>query len=265
MLLDRQIQRILRAVGDNIPPDGKRDYFRLHRHRFHMLLAAIPVDAGSRVLEIGVNPGLFTEALVRAGYRVSGTDLFPEHRADLWRRLGVEVRRWNIDSEPAPYPPESFDLIFFSEVIEHLANPPVDALATIGDLLVPGGYLILTTPNQFYLKSRLRTLGDIVLLRPFEHDDEFERWAALKDEARYYTHSRLYTMRQLVWMLERAGLAVERKVYGDAWERVGLEPERLLRAPHRWLVKAALWGATRALAPARSMLLVVARKPLVTE
>jgi SAM-dependent methyltransferase len=261
VLLDRQIAKILRAVGDNIPPEGKRDYFRLHRHRFHMLLGAIPLGAGSRALEIGVNPGLFTEALVRAGYRVSGTDLFPEHRAELWRRLGVEVRRWNIDTEPAPYAPGSFDLVFFSEVIEHLANPPVDALASIAELLAPGGYLILSTPNQFYLKSRLRTLGDVLLLRPFEHDDEFEKWASLKDEARYYTHSRLFSMRQLAWMLHQAGLTVERTVYGDAWERVGVEPGRLVRAPHRWAVKAALWGVTRAIPPARSMLLVVARKP----
>ncbi|MEN9934658.1 MAG: hypothetical protein RLZZ387_1237 [Chloroflexota bacterium] len=261
MLLDRQINRILRAVGDAIPPEGKRDYFRLHRHRFHMLLASIPLGAGARALEIGVNPGLFTEALVRAGYKVSGTDLFPEHRAELWRRLGVEVRRWNIDTEPPPYEDGRFDLIFFSEVIEHLANPPVDALATIGAMLAPGGYLVLTTPNQFYLKSRLRTLFDILLLRPFEHDDEFERWASLKAEARYYTHSRLFSMRQLTWMLERAGLTVERTVYGDPWERVGAEPSRLLRAPHRWLVKALLWATTRAVPPARSMLLVVARRP----
>ncbi|HWQ15227.1 MAG TPA: class I SAM-dependent methyltransferase [Roseiflexaceae bacterium] len=261
MLLDRQIRRLLRAVGEGIPPEGKRDYFRLHRHRFHMLLAAIPPGAGGRALEIGANPGLFTEALVRAGYRVSATDLFPEHRADLWRRLGVEVRRWNMDTEPAPFPPASFDVVFLSEVIEHLANPPLDALAAIRELLAPGGYLILSTPNQFYLKSRLRTLADILLMRPFEHDDEFERWAMLRSEARYYTHSRLYTMRQLAWLLERAGLGVERQVYADAWERVGLEPLRLLRAPHRWLAKALLWGITRAIPPARSMLLVVARRP----
>jgi SAM-dependent methyltransferase len=261
VLLDRQIARVVRSVGDSIPLDGKRDYFRLHRHRFHALLAAIPLGAGSRALEIGVNPGIFTQMLVRAGYRVSGTDLFPDHRADLWRRLGVEVRRWNIDSEPAPYPPDSFELIFFSEVIEHLANPPVEALVTIGKLLAPGGYLILSTPNQFYLKSRLRTLADILLLRPFEHDDEFRRWASLKAEARYYTHARLFSMRQLAWMLNQAGLAVEREIYHDAWERVGLEPGRLLRAPHRWLAKALIWFAVRAAPPARSMLLVVAQRP----
>jgi SAM-dependent methyltransferase len=192
-------QRTLRRCGD-IPSCSDR---------FAMILAALPTDAGNRALEIGVNPGLFTQALVRAGYRVSGTDLFPEHRASLWRDLGVDVRRWNIDTEPPPYPPASFDLIIFSEVIEHLVNPPLDALAAMRELLVPGGYLLISTPNQFYLKSRLRVLADILLLRPFEHDDEFRRWASLKAEARYYTHSRLYSMEQLCWMLDQAGFIVK--------------------------------------------------------
>ncbi|MCS6839913.1 MAG: class I SAM-dependent methyltransferase [Roseiflexus sp.] len=261
MIVRHRINRILADVEAAIPPDGKRDYFRLHRNRFAMLLAAIPLDAGRRVLEIGVNPGLFTQALVRAGYQVCGTDLFPAHRAELWHRLGVDVRRWNIDTEPPPYSPESFDLIIFSEVIEHLSNPPIDALATIRDLLVPGGYLLISTPNQFYLKSRLRVLADVLLMRPFERDDEFQRWAQLKAEERYYTHSRLYSMRQLCWMLDQAGLVVRRRVYGDPWERVGLEWSRLLRYPHRWLAKALLWGVTRAIPPARSMLLVVAQRP----
>ncbi|NWG22370.1 MAG: class I SAM-dependent methyltransferase [Chloroflexi bacterium] len=257
----RHINRIIADIGASIPLDGKRDYFRLHQSRFADLLAAIPPDAGGRALEIGVNPGLFTQILVRAGYHVRGTDLFPEHRAELWRSLGVEVRRWNIDTEPPPYPPASFDLVFFSEVIEHLANPPIDALATIRELLVPGGYLVLSTPNQFYLKSRLRTMMDIILLRPFEHDEEFRRWAGLKAEARYYTHSRLYSMRQLCWMLEQSGFAIIRRRYCDPWERVGLEWHRLPRYPHRWLTKALLWSVTRAIPPARSMLLVVARRP----
>ena len=261
VIVRSHINRILADVGAAIPPDGKHDYFRLHRERFAMLLAALPMDAGNRALEIGVNPGLFTQALVRAGYRVSGTDLFPEHRASLWRDLGVEVRRWNIDTEPPPYPPSSFDLIIFSEVIEHLANPPLDALAAMRELLVPGGYLLISTPNQFYLKSRLRVLADILLLRPFEHNDEFRRWASLKAEARYYTHSRLYSMEQLCWMLDQAGFVIKQRIYGDPWERVGLEWQRLLRHPHRWLVKALLWSVTRAIPPARSMLLVVAQRP----
>ena len=63
MIVRNHINRILADVGAAIPPDGKRDYFRLHRDRFAMILAALPTDAGNRALEIGVNPGLFTQAL----------------------------------------------------------------------------------------------------------------------------------------------------------------------------------------------------------
>ncbi len=262
MHIPNTIHALVANFAANLPPAAKRDYFRLHRYRFEALLAAVPPGSGKRVLEIGVNPGLCTELLVQAGYTVSGTDLFPEHRAELWQRLGVEVRRWNIDQEACPYPEASFDLICFSEVIEHLANPPIDALAEIGSRLVPGGYLILTTPNQFYLKSRLRTLADIVLWRPFDHNGEFKRWAGLKSEARYYTHSRLFSMWQLRWMAEQAGLRVAQTAFCDPWERVGLEPERILRHPLRWSVKAAISLATRVLPMSRSMLLLVAQRPI---
>ncbi|MGB9750905.1 hypothetical protein [Roseiflexus castenholzii] len=45
MIVRRHINHILADVEAAIPPDGKRDYFRLHRDRFAMLLAAIPPDA----------------------------------------------------------------------------------------------------------------------------------------------------------------------------------------------------------------------------
>jgi SAM-dependent methyltransferase len=262
VMIPPDIKALVDTFAANLPPDAKRDYFRLHRYRFEALLAAIPPTPHQRrVLEIGMNPGLCTELLVRAGHKVSGTDLFPEHRPELWERLGVEARRWNIDSEECPYPHESFDIIYFSEVIEHLANPPVEALADIGARLVPGGYLVITTPNQHYLKSRMRTLADILLWRSFEHNAEFIRWAKLRSEARYYTHSRLFSMWQLRWMAEQAGLRVARSAFCDPWERVGLERDRILRHPLRWGVKAAISAATRAIPPARSMLLLVAQRP----
>jgi SAM-dependent methyltransferase len=246
-------------------PDHKVEYYRYHKVRFSAMLTTLLQlsDTNKRVLEIGVNPGQFTEMLVNAGFRVSGTDLFPEHRAEVWKRLGVEVQRWNIDNEAPPYPAGSFDMIVFSEVIEHLANPPLEALETFFELLVPGGYLVISTPNQFYFKSRMRTLFDVVLMQPFDHDDEFQRWALLRRDARYYTHSRLFSMAQLAWLGEQSGFAVQRREYVAAYEPVGIEASRLMRAPHRWLAKALILLVTAIIPASRSMLLITLQRPVV--
>ncbi len=251
---------IVEAYGRTIPPEGKPEYFRLHRHRFRSLLAALP-PAPARVLEIGTTPGQFTTILRQAGYRVDGVDLFPEQRAELWRALEVEVRFCNLDEQALPYPDDQFDAVVFSEVIEHLAGSPLPALTEMARVLRPGGRLVLTTPNQHYLKSRLKTLFDVLLGRPFEPFAEFQRAMRLEGPQRYYNHSRLYTMEELRWLVEQSGLRVGLARYGDAWERVGIEPGRVLRHPLRVAAKAGLWLLTSAAPPTRSMLMVVGVKP----
>src|SRR5262245_18946764 len=252
---------IVESYGRTIPPDGKPEYFRLHRHRFQALLAALPT-APAHVLEIGTTPDQFTAILCHAGYEVAGVDLFPEQRAELWRALGVEVRFCNLDEQPLPYEAGLFDAVVFSEVIEHLAGSPLPAVREMARVLRPGGRLVITTPNQFYIKSRLRTLADILLGRPFEPFQEFMRAMRLEGPQRYYNHSRLYTLRELRWLIEQGGLQVALARCSDAWEQVGVEPGRLLRHPLRVAAKSALWLLTSAVPAWRSMLLVAGVKPV---
>ena len=167
----------------------------------------------------------------------------------------------NLDEQTLPYPDSSFDVVVFSEVIEHLTASPLHALREMARVLRPGGRLIVSTPNQHYLKSRMRTLADVLLARPFEPFGDFQRSMRLTGAQRYYNHSRLYTMRELCWLLEEASLVVVRTRFDDAWERVGVDADRIRRHPARVVAKAALIALGHILPGARSMLLVIGRRP----
>jgi len=75
----------------------------------------------------------------------------------LMELAGQKVDVVNLDHDALPYPDESFDLITFTEVIEHVENHRA-VLRDIQRVLKPGGLLLITTPNILNLKSRLRLL-----------------------------------------------------------------------------------------------------------
>ena len=251
--LFRQLERFAQA-------DGKEAYYRLHRHRYAAILDALKAAPGARVLEVGVNPGQFTQLLVGRGYRVSGVDLNPEPRQSLWDKLNVDVRQAHLEHDPLPFPDGSFDWLVFSEVIEHLVYSPLPVLREFRRVLAPGGQLLITTPNELYFKSRARAIARMLLWQSLATRDEFRHQMRLEGDARYTTHSRIYTMGELSWLVAEAGFAVRERRYVAPWEQVGLEAPRLRRAPHRVLAKAFLAGLTAALPPTRSMLLVVGQR-----
>jgi SAM-dependent methyltransferase len=214
---------IFRTVEQNAQADGKAAYFRLHRYRYAALLAALkPVPAGSHILEVGVTPGQCTQLLVESGYHVSGVDLNPANRKALWDRLGVEVRQANLEREPIPFEDNTFEAIVFSEVIEHLVYSPLPVLREFRRVLRPGGRAVISTPNELYAKSRLRTLLRVLLWRSLSTTAEFRHQMQLEGEARYTTHSRTYTMGELSWLVQTAGFRLAEQRFVAAWEKVGL-------------------------------------------
>lgn len=251
---------IFAQVERSAEADGKAAYFRLHRHRFAAMLRAIKAPRGAAVLEVGVTPGQFTELLVQSGYKVSGVDLDPAKRQALWDRLGVDVRQANLEREPLPFPDNSFDWVVFSEVIEHLVYSPLPVLREFRRVLRPGGRVLITTPNELYLKSRARTILRMLLWQSASTKDEFRHQMRLEGEARYTTHSRTYTMGELSWLVREAGFKVVRRRFEAPWEQVGLEAGRIRKHPLRVFGKAAFFALTTVLAPTRSMLLVVGKK-----
>jgi SAM-dependent methyltransferase len=134
------------------------------------------VRRGDRALDLGCGSGEFTALLAEAGAEVIGVDVADAALARARaRHPGIDVRRIPIDG-PLPFEDNSFDLVWASEVIEHIADT-ARWLSEVRRVLVPRGRLLLTTPAH----GRLRiALGGV------------ERFSApLGDHLHLYTRSSL--------------------------------------------------------------------------
>ena len=106
---------------------------------------------------------------------------------------GVGTFLWNLARDEAPTD-ALFDVIFFSEVIEHLPVPGHVALRRLKDRLNHDGILIMTTPNLYRLRNIvfLATGRRIFDYFDLPHDTGFG-------------HVLEYSCDHLDWQLRRAG------------------------------------------------------------
>ena len=112
-------------------------------------------DPAVRLLNVGCYEGQLLDRLKSlTKWQTAGTENNP-------RAAGIAVgkghRVWQCTPEDAPMTipiGDAFDVIFLSDALEHFADP-VMVLRRLRQLLVPGGWLVLNTPN---LDSKLLDL-----------------------------------------------------------------------------------------------------------
>jgi SAM-dependent methyltransferase len=109
---------------------------------------------GDRVLDLGSGAGDFTAVLADAGAQPVGAEV-AEAAASRAREQHPELdfRLIPIDG-PLPFPDNAFDLVWSSEVIEHVADT-ARWLSEIRRVLAPRGRLLLTTPSHGRLRVAL--------------------------------------------------------------------------------------------------------------
>jgi ubiquinone/menaquinone biosynthesis C-methylase UbiE len=105
------------------------------------------VQPGERVLDLGCGQGDLTAVLAEAGARPLGVDVAdaPLRRAR-HRHPELSFELAPIDG-PLPFADGTFDVVWASEVIEHVADT-ARWLSEVRRVLVPGGRLLVTTPNH---------------------------------------------------------------------------------------------------------------------
>lgn len=106
----------------------------------------VPEGEGKQALDIGCRDGYWSERLKGKGYTIFALDIEPKYLSALAHNV----------ENGLPFDDESFDLVWCTEVLEHLHNPKF-LLDEIERILKPNGRAILTTPNSgwwFYSISR---------------------------------------------------------------------------------------------------------------
>ena len=104
-----------------------------------------------RFLDIGCATGRLISHLRSEGWEVAGVEICePAARfAQAERSLPVFIGQ----VEDSDFEPESFDIVHFSHVIEHVPDPRV-FLGRVYELLRPGGFVVIVTPDAGGFQAR---------------------------------------------------------------------------------------------------------------
>ena len=158
------------------------------------------VPESSRILEIGSATGHLSEFLINVKKcTVTGIESDPDQAA-VARQRGLEMIDGHVDDPVVQAELDSrlavdqlFDVVFMSQVIEHIAEPEA-VLLKIHDWLAEDGILIISTCNIAHWKCRFRLLRG-----KWEYEDYgiFDRG-----------HLRFFTLKSFAVMLEKCGYNV---------------------------------------------------------
>ena len=124
---------------------------------------------GLKILDIGCGGGLLAEPMARLGASVTGIDVTDAAiiaAKTHAKSMQLSINYQTLTAEELAASGEIFDVIYASEVIEHVVDRPIFVKA-IAQMLAPNGVVIITTINRslpalifakFVLESVMRLL-----------------------------------------------------------------------------------------------------------
>lgn len=102
-------------------------------------------------------------------------------------------KHFNVEKDVFPWPDNTFNVVIFSEIIEHLLNNPCQVLREIRRVLKPNGTLILTTPNVARLENVAKMIAGANIYDPYSGYGPYGR------------HNREYNRHELITLLNYEG------------------------------------------------------------
>ena len=209
--------------------------------RMRLLRPFLPAPCG-HLVDFGCGNGAQTLVLAEACERVTGVDVNPNFLAAF--EAEIEGRQWQeraagvlLADGRIPLDDGVADVVTSFTVLEHVPDEQA-ALAEMRRVLKPGGRLIMSVPNRWWI---FETHGCDLPLLPWNRVPLVSWWPKKLHDR--WARARIYRLREIEKMVTAAGFHVEHRFRMTApMDMIGNETLR------RW-VRASLFRPDRAAVP----------------
>jgi len=153
------------------------------------------VGSNKKVLDLGCNDGAVCNVLHERGNDVVGVDL--EKLVRIARKKHPHLKFVAADlSHRFPFKNNTFDVIYASEILEHIPDDQLFLKECYRILVAGGGGLLITTPNHFYFGISILTFWGHDWRDPIRDSD---------------THIHFYSFKTLGRLLMYVGFKIARE------------------------------------------------------
>lgn len=218
---ENSIQAILKEIELSVSSENELEYFLTHQNRYRYILNRIlelKLSKDRKILDVGCYPPHLLLSLQKMEYKLWGVSSKHEPIED------QNVISLDIEKDLFPFEANSFDLVVFTEIMEHLVGNPGNYLSKISKVLKKGGRLIMTTPNVAHLKNRAKlVIGKNIYFSLSQLEETDENTSSI-----YYRHNREYTKGELIQLFEGQGFQIIKAYYFNSFSPFR---RRLIAAP----------------------------------
>jgi len=209
--------------------------------RLRLVRGLLPVQGG-HLVDFGCGNGAQTALLVPLFERVTGVDVDPEFLEAFRRRITAEgwgdrVTAVELLDGRIPLEDGAADVVTSFTVLEHVPDEQA-ALAEIHRVLRPGGRLLISVPNRWWI---FETHGADLPLLPWNRVPLVSWWPKRLHDR--WARARIYRRREIVALVESAGFTVNETL------RLTAPMDMIRWGPLRDLIRSAFFGRDRAALP----------------
>ncbi len=201
--MSKRVETAIEEVGKLVADrgiDGDIEYFNYHKNRYRRMATTLMKHSpeGSKILEIGSHYLHSSMILKKLGYQVDGMDV-----SEFWSLDFVAERGDTFAISPiinddlqqlasVGLEEESYDLILFTEILEHITFNPITFWQEIYRLLKPGGLIYVSTPNALSAQGVMRAVKNLISFKGIGNSLEM-----IFSQVTYGHHWKEYSYREL--------------------------------------------------------------------